>query len=96
MLYRYCTLLTGNVFDWGASRVASMMADGTINTFAHAKERLPERPWLCDDLDAWCNRLQSAPPYKCAAVFVDNSGFDIVCGVLPFVRDLLQRGTKVD
>lgn len=26
---------------------------------------------------------------------MDNSGVDIVLGILPFVRDLLQRGTKV-
>lgn len=52
------------------------------------------RPWLVDGLDEWLNRLKG-PPHKCAAVFVDNSGIDIVLGVLPFARELLQRGTKV-
>ncbi|VDP12570.1 unnamed protein product [Soboliphyme baturini] len=33
--------------------------------------------------------------YHCACVFVDNSGFDIVLGVFPFVRELLRNGSKV-
>lgn len=33
--------------------------------------------------------------HHCAAVFVDNSGVDIVLGILPFVRALLLRGTSV-
>jgi hypothetical protein len=49
---------------------------------------------LVDGLDEWLDRLKG-PPHKCAAIFVDNSGIDIVLGVLPFARELLQRGTKV-
>jgi hypothetical protein len=30
-----------------------------------------------------------------AVIFVDNSGADVVLGILPFARELLQRGTKV-
>lgn len=52
------------------------------------------RPWLVDGLDEWLDRLKG-PPHKCAAIFVDNSGIDIVLGILPFARELLQRGTKV-
>lgn len=33
--------------------------------------------------------------HHCAAVFVDNSGVDVVLGILPFVRALLLRGTSV-
>lgn len=53
-----------------------------------------ERPWLVDSLDEWVDRLKG-PPHKCAVVFVDNSGLDIVLGILPFVRELLRRGTEV-
>lgn len=28
-------------------------------------------------------------------IFVDNSGVDIVLGIIPFARELLRRGTKV-
>lgn len=34
-------------------------------------------------------------PHKCAVIFVDNSGVDIILGVIPFARQLLARGTKV-
>lgn len=34
-------------------------------------------------------------PHKCAAIFVDNSGMDIVLGVIPFALELLKRKTKV-
>ncbi|KAM0899461.1 hypothetical protein ACQ4PT_021318 [Festuca glaucescens] len=30
-----------------------------------------------------------------AVIFVDNSGADIILGILPFARELLRRGTKV-
>lgn len=62
----------------------------TINLILHSG-----RPWLEDCLDAWIERLENGPPHKCAAIFIDNSGVDIVLGILPFARDLLQRGTKV-
>ena len=32
---------------------------------------------------------------RCSAIFIDNSGVDVVLGVLPFVVDLLKRGTDV-
>ena len=34
-------------------------------------------------------------PYKRALMFVDNSGADIVLGMLPLARELLRRGTEV-
>ncbi|KAG7252350.1 hypothetical protein CRUP_000834, partial [Coryphaenoides rupestris] len=37
----------------------------------------------------------NGPPHKCAVFFVDNSGMDIILGVMPFVRELLCRGTEV-
>lgn len=35
------------------------------------------------------------PPHKCALIFADNSGIDLILGVFPFVRELLLRGTEV-
>lgn len=87
-------VLAGNMFDWGAKEVADIMESSTFK-FEDAQEKIPGRPWLEDNLDIWIERLQREPPHKCAAIFVDNSGVDIVLGILPFVRDLLQRGTKV-
>lgn len=39
--------------------------------------------------------LKQGSAHKCAVIFVDNSGVDIVLGVMPFARELLNRGTKV-
>ncbi|XP_034196424.2 4'-phosphopantetheine phosphatase [Osmia lignaria lignaria] len=87
-------VLSGNMFDWGANAVATLM-ETTDFGFAEAQAKIPGRPWLQDDLDDWIDRLETGPPHKCAAIFVDNSGVDIVLGILPFARDLLLRGTKV-
>ncbi|XP_011501587.1 PREDICTED: pantothenate kinase 4 [Ceratosolen solmsi marchali] len=87
-------VLIGNIFDWGAQEIATLLEQNNFS-FEDAQKKIPERPWLKDNLDNWIKRLHEAPPHKCAAVFVDNSGVDIILGILPFVRDLLQRGTKV-
>ncbi|XP_065296776.1 4'-phosphopantetheine phosphatase [Dermacentor albipictus] len=87
-------LLAGNVFDWGAKEVARLLNSGSFG-FSEARCHLQERPWLQDDLDAWVERLEKGPVHKCAAIFVDNSGMDVLLGVLPFARELLSRGTKV-
>lgn len=39
--------------------------------------------------------LSQAPAHKCALLFADNSGIDVILGVFPFVRELLCRGTEV-
>lgn len=91
--YLVTSLLAGNIFDWGAREVADLM-ETTDFGFHEALSKMQARPWLVDGLDEWLDRLKG-PPHKCAAIFVDNSGIDIVLGVLPFARELLQRGTKV-
>ena len=35
------------------------------------------------------------PKHNCAAFFCDNSGVDILLGVIPFIRELLKRNIKV-
>ncbi|XP_043285272.1 4'-phosphopantetheine phosphatase [Venturia canescens] len=87
-------VLAGNMFDWGAKEVAILMETADFH-FEQAQEKIPDRPWLKDNLNEWTERLQNGPPHRCAAIFVDNSGVDIILGILPFARDLLQRGTKV-
>uniref|UniRef100_A0A8C0J1C9 4'-phosphopantetheine phosphatase n=1 Tax=Chelonoidis abingdonii TaxID=106734 RepID=A0A8C0J1C9_CHEAB len=53
------------------------------------------RPWLEDSYSEWIQRLKEGPPHKCALIFADNSGIDIILGVFPFVRELLSRGSEV-
>ncbi|KAG8569064.1 hypothetical protein GDO81_014250 [Engystomops pustulosus] len=87
-------LLAGNVFDWGAKAVSEVLQTDPEFGFEEAKKKLQERPWLVDSYHGWIERLKG-PPHKCALIFVDNSGIDIILGVFPFVRELLSRGTEV-
>lgn len=92
-------VLAGNSFDWGASATAERMEQADLD-FENEKRKLRNRPWLVDDLAAVVSRLTTrcsdgAPAYKLALIFVDNAGADIVLGVIPFARFLLQAGTRV-
>uniref|UniRef100_A0AC11E4K5 Pantothenate kinase 4 (inactive) n=1 Tax=Ovis aries TaxID=9940 RepID=A0AC11E4K5_SHEEP len=87
-------LLAGNVFDWGAKAVSDVLESDPQFGFEEAKKKLQERPWLVDSYGKWLQRLKG-PPHKCALIFADNSGVDVILGVFPFVRELLSRGTEV-
>ncbi|KAM6980688.1 4'-phosphopantetheine phosphatase [Aplochiton taeniatus] len=87
-------VLAGNVFDWGAKAISDVLESDPEFGFEQAKRQLEERPWLVDAYDQWLERMKG-PPHKCALFFVDNSGMDIILGVIPFVRELLIRGTQV-
>ena len=87
-------IFAGNLFDLG-----------TVETLNHYKingagfhqqiETLPERPWLIDDYDRWCEFLtQRAVPGR-LMYFVDNAGADFVLGCVPLVRHLADCGAKV-
>ena len=83
-------LLAGNVFDWGAKEVALLMESRQGLKFEDALKFVNPRPWLVDNLDEWKERLQKQPPHKCAAIFIDNSGVDIILGIIPFATELLK------
>ncbi|XP_061349624.1 pantothenate kinase 2-like [Gastrolobium bilobum] len=59
-----------------------------------------QRPWRVDNFDVFKERMlgtgdKKMPPHRRALLFVDNSGADIVLGMLPLARELLRRGTEV-
>ncbi|ESO96157.1 hypothetical protein LOTGIDRAFT_116077 [Lottia gigantea] len=87
-------ILAGNMFDWGAKEVCKLMETGEFG-FKEARLRLQSRPWLFDDFDLWCKRFSVKPNHKCAVIFCDNSGCDIILGIFPMARELLSQGTKV-
>ena len=88
--------LAGNIFDWGSRACAELYQDGTIlDTYKQAQSRLKERPWKVDTFDALEARLTRRPPYRRAVIFVDNSGADVVLGMIPLARELLRQGTEV-
>lgn len=88
------SVLAGNMFDWGAAEAVKLMEKGSFG-FREALGKIESRPWLVDDLDLWLQQLEIREPHKCAAIFVDNCGVDLVLGIIPFTRELLKRGTCV-
>ena len=68
---------------------------GQLNFKKSFQDLLP-RPWAIDHFDdlkeAW---LSGSPAYSKAVVFVDNSGADIILGVIPLAREMIRHGTRV-
>lgn len=87
-------VLAGNVFDWGAKAVADILEQSSNFGLAQAMSTIQERPWFCDDLDLFINKIKDQP-YKSVVIFVDNAGVDFVLGILPMVREFLLNHTKV-
>ena len=83
----------GNIFDLGAAASTELFENGGVN-FARTVETLRPRPWCVDDFDALRARFREVR-HKKAIVFVDNAGADVCLGMIPFVRELLRRGTEV-
>jgi len=87
-------IFAGNIFDLGAVKTIEMFKDGKVD-FHHTLGKLKARPWFVDHLDNWLDRWMNRPPHRCAVLFVDNAGPDVLLGMLPFARELLRRGTGV-
>jgi type II pantothenate kinase len=88
-------LIAGNLFDMGSKAAVDAFGEGCFDFF-NARAKVRPRPWPVDQLDAWQERLaQRRPPYRQALVFVDNSGPDVVLGILPLARELAGLGTRV-
>jgi type II pantothenate kinase len=88
-------VFAGNIFDLGAVETAELFDDGQTVQFDQVRDKLKARPWLFDDLDAWLSRATATPAWRSAVMFIDNAGPDIVLGMIPLARDLLQRGVDV-
>ncbi|KAJ4712340.1 pantothenate kinase 2 [Melia azedarach] len=93
-------VLAANIFDWGSRACVDLYHKGTIIEIYRMSRNKMQRPWRVDDFDAFKERMlgsgQRKPhPHKRALLFVDNSGADIVLGMLPLARELLRRGTEV-
>ena len=86
-------VFAGNIFDLGAANTAAMFAAGGLD-FRATRAKLQARPWSYDDFDALAARW-AGPPHASAVMFVDNSGADVVLGMMPLARELARRGTRV-
>ncbi|MQM06379.1 hypothetical protein Taro_039198 [Colocasia esculenta] len=81
-------VLAANIFDWG--HVLDYLIILGLS-FCNLQ---------VDDFDLFKKRIlpsgdQKTKPYRRALLFVDNSGADVVLGMLPLARELLRRGTEV-
>ncbi|GBC02343.1 hypothetical protein RclHR1_04580011 [Rhizophagus clarus] len=88
-------VLTGNMFDWGSSQIVEMIKDGEL-TFESAKDKI-NKPDKFNRTRKFIERItnKNKPPLKKAVIFVDNSGADIVLGIIPFARFLTSLGMDV-
>ncbi|XP_060667530.1 damage-control phosphatase At2g17340-like [Ziziphus jujuba] len=86
-------IFAGNIFDLGSAQLAEVFSRDGMSFLASCQNIVP-RPWVIDDLDTFKLKW-SKKPWKKAIIFVDNSGADIILGILPFARELLRRGTQV-
>ncbi|KAI3845283.1 hypothetical protein MKW98_009349, partial [Papaver atlanticum] len=93
-------VLAANIFDWGSRACVELYHKGTIIEIYRMSRKKMQRPWQVDDYDLFKERMLGSRdkkplPHKRALLFVDNSGADIVLGMLPLARELLRRGTEV-
>ncbi|XP_021811489.1 uncharacterized protein At2g17340-like [Prunus avium] len=86
-------IFAGNIFDLGSAQLAEVFSKDGMSFLASCQNLVP-RPWVIDDLDDFKLKW-SKKSWKKAVIFVDNSGADIILGILPFARELLRRGTQV-
>ncbi|KAJ3367719.1 Pantothenate kinase 4 [Kappamyces sp. JEL0680] len=86
-------ILAGNMLDWGSTLIQEMFLKNGFD-FTMAKSKIAFTPAF-SNVEEFKNRLLLGDPYHKCLIFVDNSGADIFFGILPFVRYLLKRGTRV-
>ncbi|CAG8442127.1 6555_t:CDS:10 [Acaulospora colombiana] len=88
-------MLAGNMFDWGSSQTLEMLRKGEL-TFEAARKKI-RKPEHLNKLRLFTERITSRakPKLKKAVIFVDNSGADIVLGVIPFARFLISMDMDV-
>ncbi|OIW06314.1 hypothetical protein TanjilG_17688 [Lupinus angustifolius] len=86
-------IFAGNIFDLGSAQLAEVFSKDGMSFLASCQNIIP-RPWVIDDLDTFKTKW-SKKSWKKVIIFVDNSGADIILGILPFARELLRRGTQV-
>ncbi|KAK8568379.1 hypothetical protein V6N12_006932 [Hibiscus sabdariffa] len=86
-------IFAGNIFDLGSAQLAEVFSRDGMSFLVTCQNLVP-RPWVIDDLDTF-KATWSKKSWKKAVIFVDNSGADVILGILPFARELLKRGTQV-
>ncbi|XP_052483168.1 damage-control phosphatase At2g17340 [Gossypium raimondii] len=86
-------IFAGNIFDLGSAQLAEVFSRDGMSFLASCQNLVP-RPWVIDDFDTFKAKWNKKS-WKKAIIFVDNSGADVILGILPFARELLKCGTQV-
>nr|AFK47314.1 unknown [Lotus japonicus] len=86
-------VFAGNIFDLGSAQLAEVFSKDGMSFLASYQNLVP-RPWVIDDLDTFKMKW-GKKSWKKVIIFVDNSGADIILGILPFTRELLRHGSQV-
>eukprot|EP00055_Hartaetosiga_balthica_P005032 m.14108 g.14108 ORF g.14108 m.14108 type:complete len:808 (+) comp4255_c0_seq1:75-2498(+) len=86
-------VLAGNCFDWGAAEVAKKMEEGVID-FHDQRKKIPQYQWLRNNLEEFVSNCMEKK-YKKVVVFADNSGADVILGIVPFARTFIKGGSNV-
>jgi uncharacterized protein with ATP-grasp and redox domains len=90
------------VYDWGSSTVATLLESGDLD-FEAFKNKV-KRQEKFNRTKEFIDRLVSSNTgYRKVVIFVDNSGCDVIFGVIPFARYkydltfryLMSKGAKV-
>jgi type II pantothenate kinase len=81
------------MFDWGATRISDMLEAHELN-FLIAKDKVVKSATFFRASD-FIERFRKGNPYKKVVIFVDNSGADIVLGIVPLARYLVETGSTV-
>lgn len=87
--------LAGNVYDYGAQSFIEKQKEGHLEKFTQALNSIDDTFHKAISYSELVQRIKSNQ-YKCVCLFVDNSGFDLILGVLPVVVELLKNAeTKI-
>jgi damage-control phosphatase, subfamily II, stand-alone protein len=85
-------VFAGNIFDMGAEATAKQFLDAGGPSFFETRERLPKRPWLIDQYDAFAAKARD---YRRVVFFIDNAGSDFLLGAVPMMRWFARQGADV-
>jgi bifunctional damage-control phosphatase, subfamily II, fusion protein len=92
LYYLFKGLLAGNVYDYGARAVIEKQKSGNLDKFQDAIDSIDDTLMNLNDFKQLKHQILTKT-YNSICIFVDNSGFDIVLGVLPVVVEFLKNKT---
>ncbi|CAH1755830.1 1235_t:CDS:10 [Entrophospora sp. SA101] len=91
--YLIGNILAGNMFDWGSDKILEMLTSGELS-FSNAHNKINKTNHL-NQSKRFIQAINNRSSFKKVVMFVDNSGADIILGMIPFARFFISRGSDV-